>query len=138
MCIECAIAILTLKIFCIDFLSLMVNDLVLNAAFICKMSMFDIIKDAKIDVEIVYQFHRKIYSSKNNIFFLQIFNGLLIYQMKLQRTIFYYHLSSVFSKRLCRKLHTLVSCKNASYSRYPSFLQRSLIVKVHVHVVVNQ
>lgn len=138
MCIECAIAILIFKEFLYRFFSLMRNDLVLNAAFICKMSMFDKIKDAKIDVEIVYQFHRKIYSSKNNIFFFQIFNGLLIYQMKLQRTIFYYHLSSVFSKRLYRKLHTLVSCTNASYSRYPSFLQRSLIVKVHVHVLVNQ
>lgn len=140
MCIECAIAILIFKEFLYRFFSLMGNDLVLNAAFICKMSMFDKIKDAKIDVEIVYKFHRKIYSSKNKIFFHQIFNGLLIYQMKLQRTIFYYHLSSVFSKRLYRKLHTLVhvSCTNASYSRYPSFLQRSLIVKVHVHVVVNQ
>lgn len=54
MCIECAIAILTLKDFLYIFFSLMGNDLVLNAAFICKMSMFDKIKDAKIDVEIVY------------------------------------------------------------------------------------
>lgn len=61
MCIECAIAILIFKEFLYRFISLMGNDLVLNAAFI--------IKDAKIDVEIVYQFHRKIYSSKNNIFF---------------------------------------------------------------------
>lgn len=54
MCIECAIAFLICKEFLYRFISLMVNDLVLNAAFICKMSMFDKIKDAKIDVEIVY------------------------------------------------------------------------------------
>lgn len=55
MCIECAIAFLIFKEFLYRFFSLMGNDLVLlNAAFICKMSMFDKIKDAKIDVEIVY------------------------------------------------------------------------------------
>lgn len=54
MCIECAIAILIFKEFLYRFISLMRNDLVLNAAFICKMSMFDKSKDAKIDVEIVY------------------------------------------------------------------------------------
>lgn len=54
MCIECAIAILIFKEFLYRFFSLMGNDLVLNAAFICQMSMFDKIKDAKIDVEIVY------------------------------------------------------------------------------------
>lgn len=31
-------------------------------ALICKISMFDNIKDTKIDVEIVYKFHMKIYS----------------------------------------------------------------------------
>lgn len=55
MCIECAIAILIFKDFLYRFFSLMGNDLVLlNAAFICQMSMFDKIKDAKIDFEIVY------------------------------------------------------------------------------------
>lgn len=54
MCIECVIVIFIFKDYLYRFFSLMGNDLILNVVFICKMFMFDKIKDVKIDVEIVY------------------------------------------------------------------------------------